>query len=1279
MDDSRTSGTPTETKPPDSGLTSASQGIRALQRGDRREARRWAHRALRDDPTSESGWLLLAALSPESRRGAYVHHLLRIHPDSERARQAAKTLGIGVRPAATRPAARVIEGPELRGRSPAVKAAQAAIRRIAEIGATLLLLAFLTTYGIILSERGREGLPAEPVAAVGLALDRTADFFLHHPGTYLWERVETPAVVLVGRIFGHSAGLLIVALALALVVGLGLGLAAALAGRRGGSALAVGVSILGVSTPSFLLAMLLWVLNIQVHRTFGITVLPSVGFGWDVHMIMPALVLAARPIAQLARVTHLSVSEVLGAEFVRAARARGLAGIRLYVGHILRLAWMPVLTTLGSSLRFSLSSLPVVELFFDWPGVGRALVDALNFNLAPLVVDLILSLGVFFLLVNLALDLVYPWLDPRLRQEGTEDRKERGETVRDLLRWALRDVSAMWTQLRERFRPAPRLAKLERVLPAARGEDPGLAGRRRRAARSVLTNLPLLAGGLLVTMILLTAVTGQRWTEASPYQTHGVMMILGKIGSPPYAPSEVFPWGTDHLGRDMQALVLSGARQTLTLAFFAMLARLLLGGVLGMLAGWTENSWLDRTIRSGIGIWAAFPGTLLAMILIQALGIQQGLWVFVAALCIVGWAEVAQVVRVDVLAIKAEPYIEAARSVGLHALEILRRHVFPNLVGKLVVLAMLEMGGVLMLLAELGYLNIFLGGGFRAMIAEGGAMVPIIAHFSDVPEWGALLANIRDWWRSNPWMAWYPGIAFCLAILGFNLFSEGLRRFLQSGFVNLSRVINRYTALAVLGAAVVLGLLLQASSPLSTYQAEAERFDTERALAHVQLLASPDMQGRETGRTGAALAAEYIALQMEAIGLQPAGYRQSYFQVYPNPRPHLDELPELTLLDAGGSLLRTFLYHHDFAERTPDVANIGEAEGPVVGLTLGPLPADTGRDPYGLLRADLVDKIVLVRSSDLSNVNSAAVAGVLVVADSPADVTRRYLMSSHPLLNFVARPTMVVTREAADAFLRSAGTSLEAWEEEGVGLQPGEAHRTEAGARVRLQIPVTMAENPNAEPYINVIGFIPGTGAETGLDSQVVMVAAYYDGTGVSPDGTLYPGANDNASGVAALLETARILNDSPFAPERTVVFVAWAGGDRSEGLSVDNIMNAHPGFGLLNVEAVLELGGLGQGTGQGLAFDEYSSYRLVKLFQSAAARLGVPTTTRGRGPHYGLPILPGFGERPGLSLFLSWNGADATAHTPEDTFAALDPNKLRQAGETALLSLFVLSRETEY
>ena len=88
--------------------------------------------------------------------------------------------------------------------------------------------------------------------------------------------------------------------------------------------------------------------------------------------------------------------------------------------------------------------------------------------------------------------------------------------------------------------------------------------------------------------------------------------------------------------------MLTGARQTLTLALAGMLARVLLGTVVGMLAGWWRGGWLDRLITGLVAVWAAFPATLFAMLLILALGIQQGKSVFILALCVVGWGEIAQ-------------------------------------------------------------------------------------------------------------------------------------------------------------------------------------------------------------------------------------------------------------------------------------------------------------------------------------------------------------------------------------------------------------------------------------------------------------------------------------------------------------------------------------------------------------------------------------------------------------------------------------------------------------
>lgn len=152
----------------------------------------------------------------------------------------------------------------------------------------------------------------------------------------------------------------------------------------------------------------------------------------------------------------------------------------------------------------------------------------------------------------------------------------------------------------------------------------------------------------------------------------------GKIGAPPYAPSAVFPWGTDVVGRDVRALVLAGAKQTMTLALFGMLARMLIGSIVGVFAGWWRNGWFDKLVSSAVAVWAAFPVTLFAMILILALGIQQGLSVFVITLCVVGWREIAQFVRGQVIGIKPQLYIEAARAIGARSGRILSRHVLPT-------------------------------------------------------------------------------------------------------------------------------------------------------------------------------------------------------------------------------------------------------------------------------------------------------------------------------------------------------------------------------------------------------------------------------------------------------------------------------------------------------------------------------------------------------------------------------------------------------------------------
>ena len=1152
------------------------------------------------------------------------------------------------------------------------------VRRIGSAAVTLLVIAYLASFVLILAERGRDSLPANPLEAAGQSFVRVGQYVIDHPLTYYWHKTDTPASNLVFNTLIISAGLLFISLGVAFIFGVGFGILAAVSKHKVFSTLIVLLSTLGVSTPSFLLGMLFWVVNIQVHRTFGIKVLPSAGFGWDAHLVMPALALAMRPLAQIAQVTYTSLTDVLQNDYIRTAYSKGLNSRTVMIRHALTNALIPILTTLGTSLRFSLASLPVVELFFSWPGVGLTLLQAVDKGMSTLVIDLLLSLGFFFLLVNLGIEVLFPLIDARLRSDSDEAQMEEKPAIRDYFNDFIQNLRELPQNFLGLFkRPKNTLPDLPAMKRKLEGPDQEYS-QAKWVFRAFLRNPSLIFGILLVVGLAGLAFWGGQLTQISPYTTHGVLTIEGEIWAPPFKPSSTFPWGSDYIGRDIQSLVLNGARQTLSLALFGMLARVILGVLLGIVAGWKRGSQLDRLINGAIGVWAAFPVTLFAMLLIQSLGIQQGMRVFIITISVVGWGEVAQIVRSQVISIKLQPYIESARSVGARSIQILIRHVLPNLINSLIVMAALEMGGIMMLLAELGFLNIFMGGGFRAMIGEIGNMQALVVSFSDVPEWAALIANVRAWWRSNPWMALYPGLAFFISIMAFNLTGEGLRRFLDESRLNLSRLFNRYTLMAGMAGVIALSVILQANGPMALYKPEGLKFDPQRVMQDIKILSSPDMQGRETGMVGEALAAQYIAKRMEENGLMPAGEKLGYLQTLINPRRHLLSVPTLSLVDNYAAPL---IYRRDFAE-IADISRYGEKQETIVGIAFGPMSNDDNKkDPYGLLNTKTRDHILVIRGEDLPKISTASAQGILVIADEYFTIDRKDLFSFEAPIVALGRgiPTMVITPQLAEQILRTAGSSIADLNKRAENLGVNQVSVTEVGVAVHMKVDAQALPEEIPDKYINVLGVIPGEGHFMGTESQVILVSAYYDGLGIGPDGTLYPGANDNASGVATLLELARLMSNSVYKPEKTVLFAVWAGGERGQGLSVVNIMNARAGTSGQTVEAVVELSGVGYGTGNAIALGVDSSYRLVKLFQSAAGKYNDPTTTRGRSPHYGRESAPGFGDRRAMTLSVSWDGSDNLAHTPLDVPENIDPEKLISVGRSTLLTLLMLCREINY
>ena len=1159
------------------------------------------------------------------------------------------------------------------------------LRRLGSSLLILIAIGFLSLLGLNLAHLGRTGTAVTLGSALSSGFSEAWAYFIHHPEIYVWHKAATPWLKVVWGLFVNSTGLLLVSLLLATLLGVAFGVLAAVLRRRNFTPFMLMISILGISTPSFFLAMLLWMVNVYSIRVFDIVraPLPPTGTGWDLHLIMPALVLAARPFAQIMQVTYVNLSQVLEQEYIRAAQARGVGRLLLLTRHALRNTLIGIFTSMSTSLRFMLSSLPVVEAFFLWEGMGAVILRAITEDMPTLATDLVIACGLLFLLVNLLLEFLFPWVDARLRKDNAMVEVDDAGFSEDWLN--LRETLSGWgTGLYETLlRLVRKPAAVNQTRTAKPPEPPEVAAMRaretKRVWRAALSNPALLIGSAFALGLLLLAIFGSQLSPASPYATQNLATINGKLTAPPFKPSYMFPWGSDVIGRDVQALVFSGARQTLAMAFFATLARLALGVVLGMLAGWRPGGWLDKILKAVMAVWAAFPTTLFAAIIILALGIQSGMSVFIIALCLVGWTEIALYVRGQVIAQKPQLYVEAARSVGARQGEILFRHILPHLLPSILVLGVLEMGGVLMLLSELGFLNIFLGGGFRVDIGDVGRS-SVQFFYSDVPEWGALLANIRAWWRSYPWMAWAPGIFFFVSILSFNLWGEGLRRFLDESRINLTRFINRYSALAVLTVLIIASILLRSAAPVELYRSQAVQFDEQRAMADIAALASPEMEGRETGLDSGKRAAEYIAEQMEDIGLFPGGTRETYIQSMVVATLHLstETMPALSIEDGSS----TFTYRKDFVETVINPFAWGEATGQVVGLAVG---VGEGEQAIVKLKDEsLKDKIILVREQDLTRVELPQSAGVLIVTDRPEAMEKKYLLQrvGWSFTPYPA-PILMITRDTAGKLLAPVGESVTGLDKLAAALQPGMIGQTDPAASVSMSIPVY--ENQPPDVHYNVIGYIPGSGAQTrlpsgeSLDSQVIIVSAYYDGLGVGPDGTLYPGANDNASGVATMLEIARLLKEGEYEPKKTIVFVAWTGGEHAESLSIKNVMNAKAGFGLLTVEAVVELSGVGGGTGNALVVEDGTSFRLASLVKESAAKFGTRVSSRGRGPHADMTTSASYGGRSALSAYLSWDGSDVLAHTPRDTVESIEPEKLKKAGQTAALLVTILSREIKY
>lgn len=221
-----------------------------------------------------------------------------------------------------------------------------------------------------------------------------------------------PTIKLYMQRIPASIELALAAMAISLIIGLPVGIIAAVKVDRGWDRFGKIIALLGMSMPSFWLGLLLILL-------FSVTLkwLPTSGRGGIAQLIMPSIALSGYFTAAHMRLTRSSMLEVLGNEYIKLARIKGVPEFRVIVKHAFRNALVPVVTLVGINFVLMINIAVVIESIFSWPGIGLLFYEAIQFRDFPMVQTVVIFAGMMFIFINLLVDILYAYIDPRVKYE----------------------------------------------------------------------------------------------------------------------------------------------------------------------------------------------------------------------------------------------------------------------------------------------------------------------------------------------------------------------------------------------------------------------------------------------------------------------------------------------------------------------------------------------------------------------------------------------------------------------------------------------------------------------------------------------------------------------------------------------------------------------------------------------------------------------------------------------------------------------------------------------
>ena len=264
-------------------------------------------------------------------------------------------------------------------------------------------------------------------------------------------------------------------------------------------------------------------------------------------------------------------------------------------------------------------------------------------------------------------------------------------------------------------------------------------------------NVSLRLGSVLVLAIALLGLIAPLIAK-DPYETNMVDRLK--------PPTSDHPFGTDQLGRDLFSRVVYGARTSLIVAITISALSMVIGCLIGAISGYFGR-FIDDIVGRVIDVFLSIPEIVINIALVGVFCLIYGssTWNVIFAVVFTNWVSYARITRGIVLSLKEREFILCAKSIGAGDSWILFRHVIPNAIGPIVVLATLNVGNVIMTIASLGFLGL-------------GIQPP-------TPEWGQILNSGKNYLATAPWITFFPGLFIALSVFGFNLLGEGLRDVLE--------------------------------------------------------------------------------------------------------------------------------------------------------------------------------------------------------------------------------------------------------------------------------------------------------------------------------------------------------------------------------------------------------------------------------------------------------------------------------------------------------------------